>query len=121
MCPKSFSGVKICPWGPSFRVEYGLLHLQWLESPCYCNYSFNMSRHLTRNPVPQILYCWCKIEVIYCKYKMYIRSIMSHPANIILCMSCSNHVPSGDTLRRDTISSYLNVAFIRYYKSSIRL
>ena len=27
--------------------------------------------------------------------------------DIILCMSCFNHVPSGDTLRQDAISSLL--------------
>ena len=29
--------------------------------------------------------------------------------DIILCMSCFNHVPSGDTLRRDAVSSFIRI------------
>ena len=51
LCAPYLSVGSNLPLGPSFRVEYGLSHLQWLGSPYYCNYSFNMSRHLTQNPV----------------------------------------------------------------------
>ena len=57
LCAPSLSVVSNLPLGPSFRVECGLSHLQWLE---------------------------------------------------ILCMSRFNHVPSGDTMRRDAISSFCN-------------